>query len=174
MSKYSNKITLDSEDIIPKLSEAALQRLTDLLTHATNTDIKLDDLLLAAGKVKKYNYFNGTELDELVQYHLTGENGLNISIMSGDDGTDYEPYVTRYYIDYINIDWKQILYPIRTKLESVLNTAAELEKYQAIYNIDNWYCDYDTLSYDAQFSKAGLNPSILMEVNNIIKHNLKK
>lgn len=166
---YHKAFTEETEEMISEIDEATIKRIDDVLKSGIN----IKELKETSGKVAKYNYFNGVELPELAQYTLSGDKGCFLNIQGGDDGTDYEPYTTRYYIQSISIDWKTILYPIRTKLKSVLDTASQLVGLEEIYHADNWDCNYDTSSYDAYFLNAKLKKPILDKVNKIIKTNLK-
>lgn len=167
-SKY--KFTEETEGMLSDIDEATIKRIDDVLKDS-NVDLK-KLALLHSGKIAKWNYFNGTTLPELAQYNKFGDKGLGLDIQSGDDGTDYEPYTTRYYIQSVSVDWNHILYPIRTKLKSVLETSKQLEKCKAIYNINNWECNFNTSFYDAYFENAKLNNTTLQKVNEIIKNNL--
>jgi hypothetical protein len=177
VNKYFNnnyRETHESADIIEKLSTGALKRISDLIEKIDTKETNLHQLINSlSGKVRKYNYFNGHKLDELAQYSLSGELGLNLDIVGGDDGTDYEPYTTKYIINSVNIDWKMILYPIRTKLKSVLDTEKQLEQLKDVYNPHYWDCNYNTNGYDAIFNNAKLMFRQLEEVNDVIKNNLK-
>ena len=173
MIQYAGKYkyTEQTEEMISEIDEASLKRIDDLLKSGSNVKQLIEEL---SGKVARYNYFNGTVLPELVQYQLVSKNGVNLSIHSGDDGTDYEPYVTRYYISRVSIDWAHILYPIRTKLScKVMELVSKLEGLKSVYSIDNWDCNYSTDSYDAQFRSAKLKQSTLDEVNKLIQKNIK-
>ncbi len=160
----------ETEEMIPEITEAMISQVDDLLKSGCNIKELKDSLL---GKVAKWNYFNGNTLPELAQYSLNGDKGLFLDIVGGDDGSDYEPYTTRYYINNVNIHWETILYPIRTKLKSVLETAKQLENLKAVYDTSSWKCNYSTYSYDAVFENAKLNQNVLEKVNAIIKENLK-
>ena len=120
------------------------------------------------------NRFNHKhELESLVQYDLAGENGLYLNIVGGDDGTDYEPYVTRYDLEQVKIKWEEILYPIRLKLNcKVFELVEKLESLSSVYNTGNWQVNYSG-SYDVNFTSANLNASGLIQINNLIKEHLK-
>lgn len=171
---YENKepFTIETEQMIPNIDEAALKRIDDLISSNVDINLLINTL---SGKVAKYNYFNGTILSELAQYNMTGpEKGLNLDIQPGNEGTDYEPYTTRYDLIGVSIDWCHILYPIRTKLSCGIHELAEkLSKLSSVYNRNNWECSYDTRSYDAVFSHAKLLPAPLAEVNALINKNIK-
>jgi hypothetical protein len=120
------------------------------------------------------NRFNHKyELESLVQYDLAGENGLYLNIVGGDDGTDYEPYFTRYDLESVNIKWEEILYPIRLKLNcGVFELAEKLKGLSSVYNTGNWRVNYSG-SYDVEFISASLNARGLIQINNLIKEHLK-
>lgn len=166
-----NLFTEESEGIIRDFDDAALQRLSVLANTLDKVSLKtLVDSI--SGKVTKYNFFNRDySLGELAQYNrLGGDKGLNLSIEGGDDGTDYEPYVTRFYISNISIDWAYILYPIRTSLNcKVFDLVEKLSNIKEVYNVSNWECNYDTSTYDAKFTSAKLKKDILEKVNKTIK-----
>lgn len=119
------------------------------------------------------NRFNSRyELEELVQYDLKGESGLYLNIVGGDDGTDYEPYVTHYYIEEVKIKWEEILYPIRLKLNcKVFELVEELDSIKGVYSIGNWDVNYSG-SYDVDFNRASLSRTMVSEINNVIKKHL--
>lgn len=163
--------TLETEQMIPNIDEAALKRIDDLISSKTDINLLINTL---AGKVARYNYFNGTILPELAQYHISGNGGMLLNIYGGDDGTDYEPYVTRYYIGRVNIDWPHILYPIRTKLSCGVHELAEkLSDIKEVYNPSSWLCSYNSRGYDAVFEHAKLLPGPLAKVNAVINANIK-
>lgn len=172
--QYITENTHASEEMVADITPAMIQRVSDLIAHTDATGITLNKMALElAGRVQKFNYFNGTKLDELAQYSLRGRLGLNLTILPGDDGTDYEPYVTKYYIESIGLDWKNILYPIRIKLKSVMATVAQLEDLKDVYNVHNWDCVFNTSTHDATFTHAKLQWRVLEQVNEVIKNNLK-
>lgn len=168
-SKY--KFTEETEGMLPDIDEATIKRIDDVLQQS-GVDLK-KLATLYSGKIAKWNYFNGTTLPELAQYNQFGDKGLSLNIKAGDDGTDYEPYTTRYYIQSVSIDWNHILYPIRTKLKSVLETTKQLENCKEVYYKSNWECNYDSSTYDVYFQNAKLNSETLKKINEIIKSNLK-
>jgi len=163
--------------IIDNLDNAVIQRLNDLFELVKNEKVSIKTLVESlSGKVAKYNYFNADySLPELAQYDShKGDKGVHLIIKPGDDGTDYEPYVTHYYVDFVHIDWKKILYPIRLNLScGVLDLEAKLEALTEVYNVDSWVCDYDTSSYDAYFIKAYLKSEVLNKVNQLIQQHIK-
>ncbi len=169
---YCHKMsTEETEGIFSDIDSATIKRIDDLLSQ---TNINFKDLKnIYSGKISKWNYFNNTTLPELAQYTLHGDKGLSLEIKGGDDESDYEPYITKYLITFININWEDVLYPIRTKLVSVLDTAKQLRNCKKIYNVSNWNCNYDTSTYDAQFRSAKLDSNCLKLVNDIIFKNLK-
>lgn len=120
------------------------------------------------------NRFNHKyKLESLIQYDLAGETGLYLNIVGGDDGTDYEPYVTRYDLEQVKIKWEEILYPIRLKLNcKVFELVEKLEGLSSVYNTENWQVNYSG-SYDVNFTSASLNASGLIQINNLIKEHLK-
>lgn len=175
MSKYFNKFNHETEEMIPYMDDVMLLKVANFLENITTQNINIDMLVnTLSGKVGKYNYINNNfELSELAQYSTQPQQGMDIKIVGGDDGTDYEPYTTHYYIVSIDIDWKHILYPIRTHLKSVLETEKQLLKLKNIYNSSNWDCNYDTSTYDATFHSVKLHINNLKEINEVIKNNLK-
>lgn len=147
--------------------------LEDLLKKVQEGKVSLNDIVpFAKSKLEFYPYQNN-QLTYFEQRKQEGDKtGMNLSIDSGDDGTDYEPYVTRYILRAINIDWKRVLYLIRHKLDSVIKTAEDLEKLTSVYNSDNWDLNWFG-SYDVSFDGATLNKNILKEINGVIKKHLK-
>lgn len=151
-----------------------LKAISDLVAKL-DSGITLGQLTRVAKKVAKYNYFDkSNQLPELIQYELNGDKGLNLDIRGGDDGTDYEPYTTHYYISKIDINWATILYPIRTLINGkVMDLVSKLEDLKKVYYTSSWECQFDTSGYDASFEKAYLKPRILEQVNSLIKEHLK-
>jgi len=118
------------------------------------------------------NLFNKDEITELCQYDTVGNKVLSLKIVGGDDGTDYEPYTTRYDLESVCINWAEILYPIRLKLKcKVFDLVKKLENLKPVYNTDNWDVSYSG-SYDVSFNHARLNQSTLNKVNELIKSHL--
>jgi hypothetical protein len=176
MSKYSKKYDCTTEKMIPHLDDITLTKVSDFMKAVEDQKLDLDTLLgTLHGKIAPKTYFNNDlEIIELRQSHLNSDGtGLNLTICGGDEGTDYEPYTTKYFVEKVDIDWKTILYPIRTKIKSVLTTARELENLSEVYDVDNWLCSYDTSMYDAVFHNAVLDKDILDSINKTIKSNLR-
>ena len=146
--------------------------LENLLRKIDDGDVRLSDYIKIAKQTRSFMSFTNSQLTELAQYSLTGELGLNLLIVGGNDGSDYEPYITKYVLESVSIDWKQVLYTIRGKLDSVLDTAADLEKVSAVYNPYNWNVSYDG-TYDVSFGGAVLNSPTLAQVNAVIIKHLK-
>lgn len=166
-------ITPETEGIISSFDEATLKAINEFVKN--NPSMDLDKFITIAKRESKESYFNGVELPELIQYSVHGDKALHLEICSGDAGTDYEPYVTHYYIKNIYIDWKAVLYPIRLKLScGVLELSEKLESIQSVYDVSSWICSYDDSSCDAYFNYAKLKDHPLAEVNEIIKKHVKK
>lgn len=155
------------------ISFLELEKLTEL-NKLLSEGMSIDSLKVLAGKVQKYNSFDSLgNLTELCQYDTVGKNGLGIQIAGGDSGTDYEPFVTHYYVGYVYLDWPKILYPIRTSLTSVLECAEALSNIKEVYEPSNWTVNYDSSTYDAVFQNCKLNNWVLSKVNDTIKKFLK-
>lgn len=151
------------------ISYLEIENLVELNKLLAN-GMSIADIKRVAGRVKKYNHFDSRGLlAELCQYDTTGQNGLNLRIVGGNDGTDYEPYTTHYYVGSVNIDWPTILYPIRTTLKSVLDCAEALSNLSELYYPDNWEVKYDNSTYDAMFEYCKLRDYYLGLVNDTIK-----
>ena len=177
MSKY---VTLEPfyakhNEVLEYMNPVNYEKLNQLVTQVKDGKVSLEKLLLAGGKIAKYNFFDSNcQLSELNQYDINGDKGLHLSIVGGDGGTDYEPYVTHYYIDNVKIDWPYILYPIRQRLScKVFDLVEKLENEKLIYAVSSWDCFFNTSTYDAHFEYASLKPHALAKVNQIIKENLK-
>jgi hypothetical protein len=149
-----------------------IKLLSNLLQKVEDKKIDLKDYLYVAKKSADFIQFSNNELSELTQYNLIGTRGIHNTIEGGDDGTDYEPYTTKYVLHHVSIDWEKVLYTIRTKLDSVVGTADELRKLSAVYNTNNWYVSYDG-QYDVSFNSCTLDSRILSTVNSVIKKHLK-
>ncbi len=169
-SKYSKEVI--HTDGLVEVSPMDAQLMKKLFDQVKAHNITLADYIQIARKVPTFIPFFNDQLDELVQHSIQGERGLNLQIVSGDDGTDYEPYVTKYLIDYIDIKWEDVLYTIRTKLDSVLVTAKELRTLSCVYDTNNWEVTVFG-SYDVTFQEARLSKSCLAAINLIIKNHLK-
>lgn len=167
--KYRNK-KLNYERLI-EVSSSEKKLLEELMNKIDNSKIQLKDYIRIAKQSAEFFQFSNNQLDELGQYSLTGNKGVNNHIVSGDDGTDYEPYTTKYILDSVRIDWKLVLYSIRTKLDSVVATSEDLESLSAVYNLYNWDVHYDG-AYDVSFNGCILNKTTLGQVNSIIKKHL--
>ena len=154
-------------------NEVDKKYLDEFLVKMKDGRINIKDYLHVAKASRQFIQFDSNnQLSELAQYRLTEKTGLELVIESGDDGTDYEPYTTRYVLSYVVIDWAKVLYTIRTKLDSVINTAVDLEKVMTVYNTDNWSVNYGG-TYDVAFENAALYSTVLAEVNAVIKKHLK-
>lgn len=162
---YAHHVPVTSPDI---------QRL-EHLNKLIEGGLDVRTLLGLSKRVTKFNLFTpDNQLEQLVQYSLTGEKGLKLKIQGGDGGTDYEPYTTHYYISKVNIAWLDILYPIRFNINGpLLKLAEQLNNIEELYDVSNWHVTYDTSGYDAVFESASLNKRTLDLVNQTIKQYLK-
>ncbi len=165
---------MKSPALAPAFTEVELKAINDLVAKIDNKEVTLAQLTKAAKKVAKFNYFDkNNQLPELVQYERSGDKGLKLSIEGGDGGTDYEPYVTHYYIRDVSIDWAKILYPIRQQIKGKVMDLVEKLDVADVYEPSSWECVYDSSGYDATFEKAYLKPAGLEIVNALIRKNLK-
>jgi hypothetical protein len=162
---YAHHVPVTSPDI------RRLEHLDKLIGEGLDIRTLLD----LSKRVAKFNLFTPeNQLEQLVQYSISGEKGLHLGITGGDGGTDYEPYVTHYYVSEVNINWLDILYPIRLNVKGSLHDLDEkLCSITEVYDISNWKVTCNTSGYDARFESAALNKSTLDLVNKTIKQHLK-
>jgi len=131
--KYNNMLKKDFEETV------ASQKLYSELEEINWETLKNVEKLLSSNKIQGeqfsqiiiikaksmsdfIQYTKNNEIEELIQYTIKGERGLSLKIVPGDEGTDYEPYITKYTIEVVNIDWKKVLYPIRTKINCTVQS----------------------------------------------------
>jgi len=160
----------------PKLfniTQADNKLLETLLKKVDKKEVDLGKFITIAKLTRQFYSYTNNELTDLTQSNQFGDSsGLNLDIVGTDGGSDYEPYVTGYRVDFVNIDWQKVLYKIRLKLDSVQATAKELEAFKEVYNTDNWSVNWFG-SYDVTFGGAILYGTILKGVNQIIKSHIK-
>ena len=166
--EYKNAI--DPVNITPNIANS----LVKILGQYNVTDHKtFKQVAKLANSLDDFTTYDSKgNITELAQYEIdssTSKTGLHLEILGKDDGTDYEPYITHYVIENVSINWKQVLYNIRTKIDcTVAQLADELSHFSKVYDPSNWYCEYFG-DYDVVFIKASLYQRILDEVNNIIR-----
>jgi len=166
---------LDEE--VTLLNHDNVKTLNSLLQKNGIDSVFLKKMVKSLNSLQDFVQYNAKgQIEEMVQYEIHSKqnaiSGIDLTVMGGDGGTDYEPYVTNYYIDNVVIDWKRVLYNIRHKLKcSVSEMAKKLEKINRTYDPVNWCCTYSG-DYDVTFEEARLTALSLKIINNEIKKEL--
>lgn len=118
-----------------------------------------------------YFYDDNCQLSNLETYISNPDKGITFEVVGLGGDSDYEPYITRFELEWVKINWKQILYPIRNKLKSVLKTAEQLE--QLCITKDEWDIHYNSYFHDSYFQSISLGNTLIQMINNVIQKNLK-
>lgn len=109
-------------------------------------DVKLTSFILFPGDKQKYGYFYYNEIY---------------------GSSDYEPYCNGFDITHVKIYWKELLYPIRNKISSVLKCAEELENLK-INQSDFLVSEHTYMTCDNKLDFIWLEEKYLNKINEVI------
>lgn len=142
-----------------------------IITELKSKIPNFNDIKMLEAVSLYYFYNDNCELYSLETYESNYDKGITFSVVGLGGDSDYEPYVTHFELEWVEIDWKRVLYPIRDRLKNVLKTAEQLKNLGITKN--SWYVHYNNSFYDAYFQSITLDNTWIKQINKIIQNNLK-